>query len=69
MGSSEPERYPRFGLWILLAASAFWAFRNAFFLLDRRIALFLSLPLAAMDNLILKKELGKVGRIGDFWLA
>src|SRR5215831_15304549 len=41
------------------------AFRNVFFLLDRRVTLFLSLPLAAMDNFILKKELDVIGRIGD----
>jgi arsenate reductase (thioredoxin) len=41
------------------------AFRHAFFLLDRRITLFLSLPLASMDSLILKEELDNIGRIGD----
>jgi arsenate reductase len=38
------------------------AFRNAFFLLDRRISLFLSLPLASIDGLTLKKELDNIGR-------
>jgi arsenate reductase (thioredoxin) len=38
------------------------AFRDAFFLLDRRINLFLSLPHSAMDRLALKKELDKIGR-------
>ena len=38
------------------------AFRNAFFLLDRRISLFLSLPLASIDRLALKKELDNIGR-------
>jgi arsenate reductase (thioredoxin) len=38
------------------------AFRNAFFLLDRRISLFLSLPLASIDSLALKKELDQIGR-------
>ncbi len=38
------------------------AFREAFFLLDRRISLFLSLPLATMDQLALKKELDDIGR-------
>jgi arsenate reductase len=38
------------------------AFRDAFFLLDRRIMLFLTLPLASIDNLALKKELDKIGR-------
>jgi len=38
------------------------AFRDAFFLLDRRISLFLSLPFVSMDNLALKKELDNIGR-------
>jgi arsenate reductase len=38
------------------------AFRNAFSLLDRRISLFLSLPLASIDKLALKKELDQIGR-------
>ena len=38
------------------------AFREAFFLLDRRISLFLSLPLATMDRLALKKEIDGIGR-------
>jgi arsenate reductase len=38
------------------------AFREAFVLLDRRISLFLALPLASLDRLALKKE---VDRIGD----
>lgn len=38
------------------------AFRDAFFLLDRRISLFLCLPLASIDKLSLKKELEKIGR-------
>ena len=37
------------------------AFRDAFFLLDRRIALFLDLPLNSIDNLALKTELEKIG--------
>ena len=37
------------------------AFRNAFTLLDRRISLFLSLPLTSIDNLALKKELDRIG--------
>jgi arsenate reductase len=37
------------------------AFRDAFFLLDRRISLFLDLPLASIDNLALKAELDKIG--------
>jgi len=38
------------------------AFRDAFFLLDRRIGLFLSLPLATLDRFSLKKEIDNIGR-------
>jgi arsenate reductase len=38
------------------------AFRDAFFILDRRISLFLSLPLAALDRLALKKEVDRIGQ-------
>jgi len=38
------------------------AFRDAFFLLDRRISLFLCLPLASLDRLALKLELDNIGR-------
>jgi len=38
------------------------AFRDAFFLLDRRISLFLSLPLATLDRFSLKKEVENIGR-------
>lgn len=38
------------------------AFRDAFFLLDRRIGLFLCLPLASLDCLALKRELDGIGR-------
>jgi arsenate reductase len=38
------------------------AFREAFFLLDRRITLFLSLPLPTLDRLALKKEIDNIGR-------
>jgi len=38
------------------------AFREAFTILDRRISLFLSLPLASIDKLALKKEIEKIGR-------
>src|SRR5580692_12634483 len=37
------------------------AFRDAFFLLDRRIGLFLSLPLSTLDRLALKKEIENIG--------
>lgn len=38
------------------------AFRDAFFLLDRRISLFLSLPLSTLDKLSLKREVEGIGR-------
>jgi len=38
------------------------AFREAFFILERRISLFLCLPLAALDELAIKKEIDKIGR-------
>lgn len=38
------------------------AFREAYFLLDRRISLFLSLPLSSLDNMALRQELNKIGR-------
>jgi arsenate reductase len=38
------------------------AYREAFVLLDQRIGLFLSLPLASIDGLALKKELDSIGR-------
>src|SRR6202047_4472958 len=38
------------------------AFRDAFFLLERRISLFLSLPLATLSRLSLKKEIDDIGR-------
>ncbi len=38
------------------------AFREAFFLLERRISLFLSLPHATLDRLALKKEIDSIGR-------
>ena len=38
------------------------AFRDAFFMLDRRIGLFLSLPLASLDGLALKREVDNIGR-------
>jgi len=37
------------------------AFRDAFFMLDRRITLFLNLPLQALDKLAIKKEIDKIG--------
>jgi len=38
------------------------AFREAFFILDRRISLFLCLPLKSLDNLALKRELDSIGQ-------
>lgn len=38
------------------------AFRDAFFVLERRIALFLSLPLPTLDHLALKKAIDNIGR-------
>ena len=38
------------------------AFRDAFLILDRRIGLFLSLPLSTLDELAIKKEIDHIGR-------
>jgi arsenate reductase (thioredoxin) len=38
------------------------AYRDAFFLLDRRISLFLSLPLQALDHLSIKREIDEIGK-------
>ncbi len=38
------------------------AFRDAFVMLDRRISLFLCLPIRSLDNLALQKELDKIGQ-------
>jgi arsenate reductase len=38
------------------------AFREAFVTLDRRISLFLSLPLTSLDGLAVKKEVDKIGK-------
>ena len=37
------------------------AFRDAFFMLERRIGLFLSLPLASLDHLAIKREIDDIG--------
>ena len=37
------------------------AFREAFMILDRRISLFLSLPLSTLDQLAIKKEIDRIG--------
>jgi arsenate reductase len=38
------------------------AFRDAFFILDRRISLFLCLPFKTLDSLALKRELDNIGQ-------
>jgi arsenate reductase (thioredoxin) len=37
------------------------AFREAFLMLDRRISIFLQLPLASLDKLAIKKEIDRIG--------
>jgi arsenate reductase (thioredoxin) len=38
------------------------AFRDAFMMLDRRISLFLCLPLASLDQLAIQKEIDRIGK-------
>src|SRR5246500_685530 len=38
------------------------AFRDAFLLLDRRISLFLNLPLSSLDKLAIQTEINRIGR-------
>ncbi|HEY5055077.1 MAG TPA: arsenate reductase ArsC [Acidobacteriaceae bacterium] len=38
------------------------AFRDAFSILDRRISLFLALPLASLDRLAIKREIDRIGK-------
>jgi arsenate reductase len=38
------------------------AFRDAFTILDRRISLFLALPLATLEQLAIQKEINQIGR-------
>jgi arsenate reductase (thioredoxin) len=38
------------------------AFRDAYFMLDRRISLLLSLPLASLDRLAIKHEIDQIGK-------
>jgi arsenate reductase len=38
------------------------AFRDPFLILDRNISLFLSLPLASLDRLAIKREIDRIGR-------
>ncbi len=37
-------------------------FRDAFVMIDRRISLFLALPLASLDQLAIKKEIDRIGQ-------
>jgi len=39
------------------------AFRDAFLILDRRISLFLSLPLSSLDQLAIKREIDRIGSL------
>jgi len=38
------------------------AFRDAFMILERRITLFLSLPLSTLGQLAIKKEIDRIGQ-------
>lgn len=38
------------------------AYRNAFFMLDRRISLFLNLPIIALDRLAIEREIKSIGQ-------
>jgi arsenate reductase (thioredoxin) len=38
------------------------AFRDAYMILDRRIGLFLSLPLSSLDQLAIKREIDQIGQ-------
>jgi arsenate reductase len=38
------------------------AFRDAFSILDRRISLFLALPLGSLEQLAIQKEIDKIGQ-------
>ena len=39
------------------------AFRDAYFMLDRRISLFLSLPLSSLSSLAIRREIDKIGQL------
>jgi arsenate reductase len=41
------------------------AFRDAFLMLDRRISLFLSWPLASLDKLAIQKEIDRIGKSSE----
>jgi arsenate reductase len=38
------------------------AYREAFLMLDRRIALFLALPISSLDKLAIQKEINRIGK-------
>ncbi len=41
------------------------AFRDAFMMLERRISLFLCLPLASLDKLAIRKEIDRIGKTSE----
>ena len=41
------------------------AFRDALMILERRISLFLCLPLSSLDNLAIKKEIDRIGKTSE----
>lgn len=41
------------------------AFRDAFMMLERKISLFLCLPLSSLDSLAIKKEIDRIGKTSD----
>src|ERR1700745_1909730 len=41
------------------------AFRDAFMILERRISLFLCLPLSSLDKLAIKKEIDRIGQASE----
>lgn len=41
------------------------AYRDAFFMLDRRISLFLALPIEKLSKLALQKEVDDIGHTSD----
>jgi arsenate reductase (thioredoxin) len=41
------------------------AYRDAFLMLERRISLFLSLPLSSLDKLAIQREINRIGRTSE----
>ena len=41
------------------------AFKDAYRMLDRRIGIFISLPLRSLDQLSLQRKLREIGRLSD----